>query len=136
MVLSGPNMCNICCNHENRSVFFKSPLLKKWHYLDLVSSVHVVTITTGLRYSNRSRLKLWHFLDLVCSVPIVTMTIVVSYSNRSRLKKWHFLGLICAIYVATMRIEVYLSNLLSSKSGIFGPIIFSTCSNHYNWVKL
>ena len=47
---------------------------KKWHILDLVCSVQVATITTGLKYSNRNRLKKWHFLDLLCSVHLVTIT--------------------------------------------------------------
>ena len=97
-------MCNIYCNHENRNVLVSSSLLKKWHFLDLLCAVHVVTITTGSSYSNRSLLKKWHFLDLLCSVHVVTITIGLNCSNRSLLKKWHFLDLICAI--------------VSSKSGI------------------
>ena len=116
MALSGRYMCNICGNHESRSVF-----------LNLLSSNVALygpsKFSTCSNYYNlvkiydMSRLKMWHFLDIVCSVSIVTIAIELSYCNRSRLKKWHFLGLICAIYVATMRTEVYLSNLLSSKSG-------------------
>ena len=48
-VIVGPNVCNICNNHEQRSFLVKSPLLKKWNFLDIVCSVHVVTITTKLR---------------------------------------------------------------------------------------
>ena len=43
-----------------------------WHYLDLICSVHIVTIKIGLSCSKKSRLKKWHFLDLVCSVHLVT----------------------------------------------------------------
>ena len=35
-------------------------------------SGHVGTIKSGLSYSNRSLLKKWHILDLVCSVHVVT----------------------------------------------------------------
>ena len=38
-----------------------------WHCLDIVFSVHVVTIKTSFSYSNMSCLKKWHFLDLVCA---------------------------------------------------------------------
>ena len=47
-------------------------------FIDLVCSVHVITIIIGLSYSNRSCLKTWHFLELICSVPLVTITIGVS----------------------------------------------------------
>ena len=62
VTFSLPIMCNTCCNHENRSLLVKCPLLKKWHSPHLV-----VTITTGFSYSNRSLLKKWHFLELVCA---------------------------------------------------------------------
>ena len=65
-------------------------------FFDLVCSVHVLTITTELSYSNMSRLKKWHYLDLVCAVHVVTKTTGLGYSNRSSLKKWHFLDLVCA----------------------------------------
>ena len=100
-------MCNICCNHENRSLLCQksSPSKSCISGPNMVSLV--VTITTGFIYRNRSLLEKWHFLDLVCSVCLVTITTGCSYSNRSLLKKWHFLGLICAIYVVTIRKEVF-----------------------------
>ena len=61
--------------------------LKKWHFPDLVCSIHGVNITTGLSLSNRICLKKWHFPDLVCSVHEVTITTGLSYSNRSDLNK-------------------------------------------------
>ena len=36
MAFYGHTMCQIWCNHENRSFLVKCPLLKKWHFLDLV----------------------------------------------------------------------------------------------------
>ena len=136
MAFSGPYMCNIYCNHEKRNLLVKSSLLKKWHFLDLVCLVHVVTITTGSSYSNRSLLKKWHFLDLLCSVHVVTITIGFNSSNRNLFKKCNFLDLICAIYIVTVKIEIYLSNPLSQKVVFSRPSMFSTCSNHYNWAKL
>ena len=124
VTFSWPNMCNICCNHS-RSLLVKSPLFKKWHYLDLICSVYIVTITIGLTCSKKSRLKKWHFPDLVYSVHVVTIITGLSYSNRSRLKKWHFLDLICSVLLVPITFGV--SSRLS---------IFSTWSNHYNWVKL
>ena len=73
--------------------------LKKRHFLDLLCSVHVITITTGLNYCNRSCFLKWHYLDLVCSGHVVTITTDIIYSNRSRLKKWHFPDLICAVKI-------------------------------------
>ena len=84
----------------------KSYLLKNWHYLDLICSVKVVSITTVLSCSNRSVLKKWHFLDLVCSVLVIIKT-GFSYGKQGLPKMWNFLDLICAIYVVTMQIEVY-----------------------------
>ena len=59
--------------------------LKKWHYVDLVFSVYVLTIKSGLVHSTGSCLKKWHFLDLVCSLQVVIITTGLRYSNRSRL---------------------------------------------------
>ena len=73
MAFFGPNMCNICCHNENGSFLVKSLLLKKWRFLDLACSEHMVTITSGLSYTNRSVLKKWHFLDLICALYVVTM---------------------------------------------------------------
>ena len=53
--------------HEFGGSCSNRSLLKKWHYLGLVCSVYVVTMTNGLGYSNMSCLKKWHFLVLVCS---------------------------------------------------------------------
>ena len=96
---SGPNMCNIFWNTEYRSFLFKSPLLKKWYFLDLVCSVHV----TGISYSNRSRRKKWYLLHLICSVPILAITIEVICRNRSFLKKWHYLDLVCSVHVVAFK---------------------------------
>ena len=132
MEFSRPYICTTCCNHDNKYILVKYPLLKKKHFLELLCSVHVVTITTGFSYSNRSLLKKWHFLDLVCSAHIETITTGCSYSNRSLLKKWHFLDLICAIYVVIIRIEVFfVKSLLLAYSG---PYMFCIGSNYYNWV--
>ena len=75
MALYRHNMCNTCYNHENRSLLVYCPLLKKWHFLYLVCSVHEVTITPGLRYRNRSLLKKWNFPDLIRPLPVITMRI-------------------------------------------------------------
>ena len=45
----------------------------------IVCSLHVVTNTKELCYSNRSHLNNWHFLDLVCSVHVVTITTMPSF---------------------------------------------------------
>ena len=108
--------------------------LKKWHFPDLVCSVHVLTITTGLSYSNRSRLKKWHFLDLICSVHVVTNITGLSYSNRSCLKKWHLLNLIRSVHIVAITIGV--SCKLPQKVALSGPNMFSTFSNHLKWSKL
>ena len=47
MAFSGPNMCNLVFNNENRSLLVKSSLLKKWHYLDLVVVVVVVVVSVS-----------------------------------------------------------------------------------------
>ena len=100
------------------SLYSNSSCLKKWHFLDLVYSARVVTITTGLNYSKRKALTVefsghsmciiscnnerkfscqisspqkWHFLDLVCSVHLVIITFWLSFSKRSRLKSGIFL---------------------------------------------
>ena len=122
--------------HEKRNSLFRFPFLKKWYFLDLVCSVHEVTITIKLSYGNRCLLnkwqfyrpnmwtsccnhekrsllvkcpllKKWHFPDLVCSIHVVTITNGLSYSSRTVLKKWHFPYLICALNVATMKIVAF-----------------------------
>ena len=107
MAFSRPNMCTTCCNNANRSLLFKHPLLKKWYFLDLVCSVHVVTITSGLSYSNRSFLPKWHFQDLICALHVVTMGKEV---KCPLLKKWHFLDLVCSIHVVTVITGLSYSN--------------------------
>ena len=125
-----PNMCIICCKHENRSLLIKSPLIKKWHNRGLSCTIYVVIITIGLSYGNISLFKKWHLLDLVCSAHVVTIATLFSYSNRCPkkvafskpnmcnvccyhenrsflvksplLKKWHHLDLVYSIYVGTM----------------------------------
>ena len=66
--ISRPYMCTTCCNNDKRSGQMSSP--NNWHFLDLACSVHVVTITTGLSYSNKSLLKKWHFPDLICAMHV------------------------------------------------------------------
>ena len=39
LAFSGSNMFNIFCNHDNRVLLVKSPLLKKWHFLDLKCNI-------------------------------------------------------------------------------------------------
>ena len=68
VALSGHSMLCTCINHHNGSSYTNSSRLKKWHFLDLVCSIHVVTITTWLSYSNRKCLKKRHFLNLICAV--------------------------------------------------------------------
>ena len=120
-------------------LLFKSFLLKKWHFLDLVCSVHVVTNTTECSHSKQSLLKMWHFLDLLCAIYVATMRIEVyfvknplpqkvvlsgpnmfslvvtitlgfSYRNRSLLKKWHFLDIVCSVYLVTITTGCSYSN--------------------------
>ena len=95
--------------------------LKKWHFLDLICSVHVVTIITGLSNTNRSRLKKWHFLNIICSVSLVTITFGVSCSNRSCLKKWHYLDLVCSVYVVNMTTGLSYINRSCLKKWHFQP---------------
>ena len=128
--------------------FAKSPLLKKWHFLNLICSLQVVTITTGFSFSNRSLLKKWHFLDLVCAYKFEFCTKIRMHpaqprfarpggvhNNRICLKKWHFPDLVCSVHVLTITSGLsYRSRL--KKVALSGPIMFSTCSNHQNWVKL
>ena len=83
MAFSRPDMRTTGCNYENRNFLVKCPLLKKWHFLDLICSVHVGTITTGFSYSNRSLLKKWHFLDPICAIYVVTMRAEV-YSSPQK----------------------------------------------------
>ena len=47
MAFSGPDMCTTCCNQENKSFLLKFPFPQKGNFLDLVCSVHAVTITIG-----------------------------------------------------------------------------------------
>ena len=132
MAFSGPYVCNICCNHANRSLLCQISSPQKVGIFGPNMFSLEVTITTEFSYRNRSLLKKWRFLDLVCSVYLVTITTGCSYSNRSRLKKWHFLDLICAIYVVIITIEVFfVKSLLLAFSG---PYLFCIGSNYYNWV--
>ena len=55
-------MCAIHVETENISFLLKFPLPKKWNFLDQGCAIHVVTITIGLSYSNRSVLKMRLFL--------------------------------------------------------------------------
>ena len=153
MAFFRPNLCTTSCNHENRRFLVKCPLLKKCNIPHLVCLVNVVTITIGFSYSNISLLKKVHFLDLVCSVHVGTITTGCSHSKQSLLKMWHFLDLICAIHVETENRSLLLKfpflkkwhfldllcsvPLVTIAIGIsYIPSMFSTCSNHYNWVKL
>ena len=83
--------------------FNKSHLLKKWHYLDLLCVVKVVTITTGFTYSTRSPHKV-AFSGTSMSSACSNHS---NHSNMSPLKNWHFLHLVCAIYIATLKTKVY-----------------------------
>ena len=133
MAFSGPSMCNICWNHEKRCLLIISSLLKKWHYLDLICSLYLNTITTGICYSNRTLLKKWHFSDLVCSGHVVTITTGFDYNNRSLHKKWNFLDLICSVHVVTITTEFKYSNRsILTKVSFSRPDICSTCCNYDN----
>ena len=116
MAFSAPYMCNICCNHENRSLFFQPPFLKKWHYLDLICSLHVVTMTTGLSYSNRSCLKKWHFLDLVCAYKFEFCTKIRMHPARTRFARpggVHNKGISCISGTGPIFIPNIVKSLLS-----------------------
>ena len=93
MAFSGPKMCDVCCNHENRNLVVKSVLLKKGHYLELICYINILTITTWLSYRNRdSPQKVSFYGPNMCNI-------CRYHENRSflvnspRLKKWHYLDL-------------------------------------------
>ena len=73
MAFSGPDMCTTCCNHENRSLLCQISSPQKVALSGPNMFSLVVTITTGFSYSNRSLLKKWHFMDLICAIYVVTM---------------------------------------------------------------
>ena len=78
--------------------------------MDLVGSVHVVSITTGLSYSERSHFKKWHFLDLACSVDVFSTTTRYCYINGSRLKKWNYLDLlVCLLLKVAAKNRIFLT---------------------------
>ena len=74
------------CSYSNRSLIcaiyvvtmkievylVKSPLLKKWHFLDFICAIHVVTLRIEVYFVKFSLSKNWHYLDLICSVYVVT----------------------------------------------------------------
>ena len=106
-------MFHTCINHHNRSSYTNSSRLKYWHFLDLVCSIHVVTITTWLSFSNRKCLKKRHFPNLICTVRYIQLRLMKKkkYFNyawwdircfRSRLKKWTFLDLVCSLDLVTI----------------------------------
>ena len=153
-------MFSTCIYHYKWVIYSNRICLKKWNFLDLVCSVHIFTITTGLSYRNRISLKKWHFPDLVCTVHVLTITTGLSYRNTSRLKKWHFPDVVCSVHVVTIitglgygnRICLkkwhfpnlvcaykfeFSNNKFSGKISSSRKVIFfwssmlSTCSNHY-----
>ena len=71
--ISTPIMFSICSNHYNLGKLQFFDFLSKW-LLDLVCSVHIVTITTWTNFTI--------FLDLVCSVYVVTITTGVTYNFK------------------------------------------------------
>ena len=75
--------------------------------MDLVCSVHVLTITAGLSSSN----------EYVCSVYVEKMRIGDFQSPL--LKKWHFLDLVCSVRVSAITTGFYYKNAVASKSEIF-----------------
>ena len=113
-------MHTTCWNHENIDLIVKCLLLQKSHFLDLVCSVQIVTITTWFSYSNRSFLKKWNFLDLIRSIHVETENKSLLF-KFSLLKSWHFLDQVCPIHILTVTIGFSsgFSSGVSSKSGIF-----------------
>ena len=127
-------------------------------FLDLVCSVYVVTITTGVTYSfiisSKSGL---HISVRLCSVYIVTNTTGVAIFLWFPLKVVSinldlvssvyvvaiiiginytiFLDLVCSVYVVTITIGVTYSFMISFKSGFHmsRPSMFSLCSDHFNF---
>ena len=114
----------VCFNNLNRFFFCQISSFQKYHIiLGLVCSVCVVTIMTGLSYSNRSRLKKLHFLGLICSVHVLTIINGLINSDIMCLKKLHFLNLICSVPLVTITMWVNSSNMSRLKKGHFLELI-------------